>query len=216
MAACTSQPPDKGDTCVLTAGHKGMHVGSRGTAWGSIPDVEPVVLARDPQVERMVGVAYHGDTPFDVPYISEVLPGQLWQGGCTNGLVLPTFIRHLVSLYPWEQYTVVHELASVLTVPWYDGDLPDMGLLRAVAHWVAACMEDGPALVHCQAGLNRSSLVAAAALMAAKGMEGSEAVYLLRQKRSEACLCNTAFHDWLVSPAARQLLWPTQAPAPAS
>jgi protein-tyrosine phosphatase len=211
VAACNSQPPDKGDTCVLTAGHSGMHVGGRGTAWGNAqPQVQ---LATDPLVERMVGRAYHGDTPFDVPYMSEIIEGQLWQGGCTTGLVLPKFIRHVVSLYPWEAYVLQHDLVSMLAVPWLDGDLPNLQLLRAVAHWVAACMEDGPVLVHCQAGLNRSSLVAAAALIAAKGMEGSEAVYLLRGKRSEACLCNMDFYEWVVSPAARQLLWPMQAAA---
>jgi len=35
----------------------------------------------DPRVQRMQGVAYHGNTPFDVPYISKITDG-LYQGGC--------------------------------------------------------------------------------------------------------------------------------------
>ena len=59
----------------------------------------------------MVGVSAHGLQPFDVPFISEIVP-DLWLGGCEDDLVLPEFIAHLVSLYPWERYTVDHELDS--------------------------------------------------------------------------------------------------------
>lgn len=207
-AQCTSTNGD--DVCVLAPGHKGMHLGKYGTAWGSTPagpllaDAGP---STNPLTERMVGRAYHGDTPFDVPYMSEILPG-FWQGGCRNGLVLPSFIEHVVSLYPWEQYTVEHQLKSYTLHWWQDGDeVVDPGLLRAVAMWVGHCLEDGPTLVHCQAGLNRSSLLAAAVLVYAKGMEPSAAIYALREARSPACLCNPYFYEWLLTPAARELLW---------
>jgi protein-tyrosine phosphatase len=51
-------------------------------------------------------------------------------------------------------------------------------------------------LVHCQAGLNRSGVVVARALMA-DGMSAVEAVSLIRERRSPACLCNPAFERWL-------------------
>lgn len=150
----------------------------------------------DPREQRMVGIARHGDTPFDVPFISQI-DGNLWQGGCTNGLVLPPFIDHLVSLYPWEAYTVRHELQSALTVRQFDS-LEDENTeqLYGIARWINTCRADGPTLVHCQAGLNRSSRVAALALIL-DGMAPDAAVALLREKRSPAVLCNPAFEAWV-------------------
>lgn len=151
----------------------------------------------DPREQRMRGTAIHGNTPFDVPYISEVTDN-LWQGGCTNGLMLPPHIDHLVSLYPWERYTRRHELKSNLSVRLYDSvDGFDPDQFVALAQWVNVCRRSGPVLVHCQAGLNRSGLVAGLALVL-DGMAPSEAVALLREKRSPAVLCNPVFAAWLL------------------
>jgi protein-tyrosine phosphatase len=155
-----------------------------------------IPLAVDPTQQRMVGIAAHGNTPFDVPFISEIAPN-LWQGGCQNGLVLPPTIEHLISLYPWETYTVTHELNSSTVVRMYDSLDQGMGQVTALAAWVNACAEDGPTLVHCQAGLNRSSLVVARALML-RGLPSGDAIALIRERRSPACLCNTAFTAHLV------------------
>ncbi len=147
----------------------------------------------------MVGIARHGNTPFDVPFISQI-DGNLWQGGCEDGLVLPTFIKHLISLYPWEAYTVGHQLSSALEVRMYDSEDQAFDQVDAIAAWVKSCMADGPVLLHCQAGLNRSSLVAGRVLMM-NGMEGWQAIKLLRERRSPACLCNPSFERWLRSAA---------------
>jgi protein-tyrosine phosphatase len=149
----------------------------------------------DPTRQRMTGVTYHGDTPFDVPFVTEIAPN-LWQGGCRKGLMLPRFFRHVVSLYPWEQYKVKHELDSAFTIRAYDSLEQGTAFVPALATWVNACRETGPVLVHCQAGLNRSSLVTAMALIQ-EGSSGDEAIALIREKRSPACLCNPAFEAWL-------------------
>lgn len=73
----------------------------------------------DPQRQHMVGISAHGYQRFDVPFISEVLP-DLWLGGCEDGLILPAFISNLVSLSPWETYTVRHELRRTLEVRMLD------------------------------------------------------------------------------------------------
>jgi protein-tyrosine phosphatase len=151
----------------------------------------------DPTQQRMVGRATHGNTPFDVPYISQITD-DLWTGGCTSGLILPAGVVHVVSLYPWEAYTVLHEVRSVLSVVMYDSEDQGFAQVDAIAAWVNVCREDGPTLVHCQAGLNRSGLVAARALTLG-GLSGAEAVALLREKRSPAVLCNRSFEDWLVA-----------------
>ncbi|WKW85907.1 PTPc tyrosine phosphatase [Gordonia Phage PhinkBoden] len=160
-------------------------------------DIDPtrIDIEVNPLEQRMKGYAVHGNTPFDVPYMSEIVPG-LWQGGCEDGLILPAGIKHVVSLYPWEKYTVQHALSSFLEVRMHDSLTQAFDQVDAIAAWVNICRADGPTLVHCQAGLNRSSLVAARALTLS-GWEPDEAIALIRKQRSPACLCNYAFEDWL-------------------
>lgn len=160
-------------------------------------DPTRIDLAVDPQRQRLVGISAHGLLPFDVPFVSEILP-DLWLGGCEDGLVLPTFVEHLVSLYPWEQYTVRHELASSLQVRMYDSVDQAFHQVDGIAAWVNECRATGPTLVHCQAGLNRSSLVVGRALVL-DGMDPVEAIALLREKRSPVCLSNPSFERWLLS-----------------
>lgn len=164
------------------------------------PDVDPTAIdiEFDPTQQRMTGVAFHGHTPFDVPYISEIAPN-LWQGGCRDGLILPEFIKHLVSLYPWERYEYAHDIDSAMNVRMYDSLDQGFEQVDALAGWVNACRKSGPVLVHCQAGLNRSSLVAARALVLSGETDPAGAVALLREKRSPACLCNPAFENWILT-----------------
>lgn len=152
-------------------------------------------LANDPLTQRLAGPTHYG-VDFDVPYLSHVT-GNLWQGGCANGLILPEQIEHVVSLYPWETYTVTHQVKSMLSLIMYDSTDQAFGQVESIARWVAARMEDGPTLVHCQAGLNRSGLVAAVALIVT-GMDPADAIALLRAQRANpdgtsAVLCNPAF-----------------------
>lgn len=152
---------------------------------------------RDPTLIRMSGVATHGMTPFDVPFISEIAPN-LWQGGCQNGLQLPQFIKHIVSLYPWEKYHITHDMDSQIYVKMFDSVDQSYEQVETLAKWINICRQTAPVLIHCQAGLNRSSLVATRALML-DGMTSSEAIDLIREKRSPACLCNPAFEEYLRS-----------------
>jgi protein-tyrosine phosphatase len=144
----------------------------------------------------MIGYTAHKGMSFDVPFMSEVAEN-LWQGGCTDGLVLPKYIKHLVSLYPWEAYSVEHELETYMAVRMYDSLDQATDQILDIARWINSCRKTGPVLVHCQAGLNRSSLVAGTALVMNGEVTGRQAVKLLREKRSPACLCNQAFEDWL-------------------
>lgn len=160
-------------------------------------DPTAIDIRFDPRHQRMSGTSFHGNKNFDVPYISEVVGAEnLWQGGCTNFLRLPGHIEHLVSLYPWEQYDVEHDLDSRLEVRMYDSidHGPDMVQVERLADWVNACRRQGPTLVHCQAGLNRSGLVAAIALLRdGTKRTPQEAIDLLRSSRSPAVLCNPLF-----------------------
>ena len=163
-------------------------------------DPTAIPIQFDPRAQRMTGVTAHGDVPFDVPFISQI-DDTLWVGGCTDGLILPRDIEHLVSLYPWESYRQSGELKSLLCVRMYDSLDQALDQVKAISAWVNSCRADGPTLVHCQAGLNRSNLVAATALILA-GATPTEAIETLREKRSPAVLCNTAFARWLLEEAA--------------
>jgi protein-tyrosine phosphatase len=166
-------------------------------------------VQNNPLTAHMHGYTVHGNKYFDVPYMSEIA-GNLWQGGCISGLILPLNVRHVISLYPWEAYTVRHELLSYMQVQMYDSTDQAVDQVEVLSDWVNICRNTGPVLVHCQAGLNRSSLIAARALMKqpqessgyrqqSLSLRADEAIALLREKRSPACLCNPAFEEFLRS-----------------
>lgn len=161
-----------------------------------LPDYTAIPMQVDPHQQRMRGSAVHGNTPFDVPFISHI-EGNLYIGGCRKGLVLPDHILHVVSLYPWESYAVEHGLHSQTAVVMYDdADTPVPSEVLDVAEWAASRVLRGPTLIHCQAGLNRSGLVGALVLML-NGRTPQQAIDLIRQRRSPACLCNKAFVNYL-------------------
>lgn len=162
-------------------------------------DPTAIPLRLDPRERRMVGIAVHGNTPFDVPYISHIV-FNLWTGGCADDLMLPTRFKHIISLYPWERYRIKHKIISESYNYMYDSDDPeDMNTtaLKRISDFAYACMMDGPTLVHCQAGLNRSALIGALVLMR-RGRTAQKAIALLREQRSPAVLCNPLFERWLL------------------
>lgn len=164
----------------------------------STEDPTAIALRVDPFHERMIGTTYHGNIEFDVPYMTEIADN-LWQGGCDARLRLPEFIENVVNLYPGVQYRIKHRLHSELKVRMYDDINQGLDGVIALAHWVNSCRAQGPTLVHCQAGLNRSSLIVGTALILGDGMSASQAVEHIRTTRSPACLCNTAFEQFLHS-----------------
>lgn len=134
------------------------------------------------------------DQPFSMPIITQV-DGNLWQGGCPAP-ELPDYFKHVLNLYPWEGYRYAAG-TEVRTERLYDStEVPSAFLLEGLAIWVNERRKDGPTLVHCQAGLNRSALVTGLALIRS-GMKAADAVALLR-KRSPMVLCNKAFEQWLL------------------
>lgn len=164
-------------------------------------DPTRIDIRTDPLTKRMAGYTAHKGIKFDVPYMTEILPG-LWQGGCEDGLVLPQNIQHVVSLYQWEAYRLNRkgQVKTYTTVFMYDStEHPiDGNYVLKLAEMVNVCRETGETLVHCQAGLNRSSLIVALALMIGPEQLTAEmAIDLLRQKRGSAVLCNDAFVDFL-------------------
>jgi protein-tyrosine phosphatase len=70
-----------------------------------------------------------------------------------------------------------------------------------VSRWAFERWQSGEqVLIRCQAGLNRSGLVTALALMHA-GYEPGDAIRQIRQQRSQMALFNDHFVTWLVEQA---------------
>lgn len=153
-------------------------------------------MEADVTSHHIEGIAREGDTPFSCPLISQI-DGNLWQGGCRNGVSLGGRFQHVISLYPWEIYDPGGDLDSFTAVRLYDGPVvPDEKQLYTLARWINVCVDHGPTLVHCQAGLNRSGLLAALSLIL-RGWTAEDAVRKLRDTRSPAVLCNRRFVAWL-------------------
>ena len=156
-----------------------------------------VVLADDFSRHRIKGEVHQappGVSPFiDVPLVTHV-DGNLYQGGCLDGVQLPDGFEFVISLYPWEKYRLP-EGCQRWEYKMYDSLAQSTEQVDEIADWAVECCSAGPTLVHCQAGLNRSGLVAARALTL-MGHSGVEAIALLRQ-RSPLVLCNKTFENWI-------------------
>jgi hypothetical protein len=159
-------------------------------------DADAFSIDADLTSHHIEGIAREGNTPFSCSLISHV-EGNLWQGGCRGGINLRGKFKHIVSLYPWECYNPGAELDSFTEVRLYDGPVvPDEAQLFSLALWINVCVTTGPTLVHCQAGLNRSGLLAGLSLVL-RGWTAEAAITQLRAQRSPAVLCNKTFEKWL-------------------
>jgi protein-tyrosine phosphatase len=141
------------------------------------------------------GIARMGNKPFRVTLFSHI-KDNLYTGGCPVQEA-PEVFKFIVCLYPWEPYEI-HDHQMQTSIKLYDhGETPDVETVYILARHVLECCKAGPTLVHCQAGLNRSALVAGLSLILG-GMDPAEAIKLLREKRCDAVLCNAHFERWLL------------------
>lgn len=168
-------------------------------------DPTAIPIFMDGKEPRIHGETNYGPA-FDCPLITPVT-SKLWQGGCMTGLTLAPRFYHVISLYPWERYKFQRaRMDTEVYVYMYDSRDQGFEQVDALARLVNVCrQQEGDTLVHCQAGLNRSSLVIARALwldgrsegdgIIVPGIHGSgdDIVEMLRQKRSPAVLCNPSF-----------------------
>ena len=166
-----------------------------------LPDFDPTAYAlggdptlTDPRARRLNAFANFGRRyRLRMPFMTQVTDN-LWQGGVEPGLILPDFVDFTLSLFPWTEYEFEHELKERVTVEMYDSEEQTFDQVAELADWVNRRRQEGTVLVNCQAGLNRSSLVIATALIASGEVRtGQEAIDLIRARRDPACLCNPAF-----------------------
>jgi protein-tyrosine phosphatase len=154
-------------------------------------------LTADFDSHHIEGYAVTGDyVHFSVPLVSHIV-GNLWTGGCIDGVRLSDDYVYVLSLYPWQRYKLGPS-TKWFTYAMNDGEqVPKRDEMEALADFVIQCTSKGKTLVHCQAGLNRSALVAGLALVISKVATADEAIGLLRERRAKQVLCNPAFERWL-------------------
>ncbi len=124
--------------------------------------------------------------------------GELWQGGS------PTKIGKQWDVLVGLEHAPTRQISSRLKFEgihiWHPIDdmfVPDGHAIRSIASLVADRVEIGDrVLVHCTAGLNRSGIVSARAMMWL-GYSAKESIDLLRKRRSKQALCNSNFVRWL-------------------
>jgi protein-tyrosine phosphatase len=86
---------------------------------------------------------------------------------------------------------------EVVIRPFNDGAVPDEEMLHDLAQRVLKATRKGKTLVHCQAGINRSSLIVALALVH-DGMAPKDAIAHLKKQRGTMVLSNPHFVEWLL------------------
>jgi hypothetical protein len=142
----------------------------------------------------------------------EILPG-LWQGGTEDTDVLGQGkpADHFTADYPFDLVVTLYNDAN--PAPWgteevrfgfFDAALTDAAATTVVrlAHYTFTRWQAGATvLIRCQAGVNRSGLVSALTLMYA-GYSATDAIALLRERRSPFVLSNVEFEWWLLNHAA--------------
>lgn len=140
------------------------------------------------------------DDPYEpVRAWDEIVPG-LWMGG---DLRSPEAFDHVVSLCAIGDAVTPGPEGQTC---WFIDDadeLPDLERLHGLAREVADRVERGEqVLVRCQAGLNRSGLLAGAVL-AELGLDPEDALTRIRDRRGAMALCNPTFASYLLTRGSR-------------
>lgn len=140
---------------------------------------------------------YPSEAYFKLPLVTHA-EDNLWVGGCINGVGLPHDFDVVVSLDAHENYELGPSTVRVV-LPMTDTEQVDRATVLRAVEFAAGALERGSkTLIHSVAGLNRSILVAALALVSLGRRTPRQAVGLLRERRSPVALCNQAFEDFLL------------------
>ncbi|WP_344716875.1 dual specificity protein phosphatase family protein [Gordonia defluvii] len=136
------------------------------------------------------------DGEVEMPVFSQISEN-LWQAGCPqNGLPLPGRFAHVINLAGVPAYRAHHVLMTSTVVDMADSSDQSMDIVDPLARLVADLAATSAVLVNCLAGLNRSGVVVARALMH-RGLTADEAIATVRARRHERALYNEHFVTWL-------------------
>ena len=137
------------------------------------------------------------DGEIEMPVFSQISEN-LWQAGCPqNGIPLPGRFAHVINLAGVPAYRETHVLKTRTVVDMADSPTQSMAIVDPLARLVADLAATGDDVaVHCQAGLNRSGVVVARALMH-RGLTADDAIATVRARRHPKALYNEHFTRWL-------------------
>lgn len=152
----------------------------------------------------------------------EIVEGRLYQSGALDGVDWQTIHDHkidvVVDLHGTLDPGVPTEPNSILYVFWPIEDhpeLPDVRMLDVLTDMAVREILDGhKVLTHCHKGKSRSGMFNAIVAMKLLGIDGRQAVDLVRKGRPEA-LGNASFVAYLESLPAPAALRRTDEPAAA-
>lgn len=148
----------------------------------------------------IMGFAGEGQYYVRTPLFTQ-LTDNLWMGGTPAEMYfLPDMFEAVLNLHVWDYYGYNKLDVEYRAVQMYDSlSMPNMEFVNGLADWVEARLRKGKTtLVHCQAGLNRSGLVAGVVLTRL-GMTPQQALDHMREKRSGAVLCNGFYEEALLN-----------------
>lgn len=155
-------------------------------------------LRADLESEPITGVLRSDGRRIHLPLISHITDN-LYVGGHSDKVDLGDFFTHVFSLYVWGTPYVTHRSTKHDSVRMYDDPTEDTSLVEELVPKVVKALEEGGnVLVHCQAGINRSNLVASLVLRQWKGLTSQEAIDMLRTRRGPIVLANHGFERFLL------------------
>lgn len=106
---------------------------------------------------------------------------------------------------------LLHEHQFIISTYFPDSEVHPLesSFIHGLADMVNTFRSSGPVLVHCEAGLNRSGLICALALMKKESISSDEAIGRLRQMRGYQVLFNKRFCEFLKQnePEFRTNVW---------
>lgn len=138
-----------------------------------------------------------GGVYVNMPLISHI-KDNLYVGGHSGSADLGDFFSHVFSLYVWADRYRTGEGTRHTSFQMLDNINVDVEMVESASDLVIEALnEGGNVLVHCQAGMNRSNLVATRVLMKRYNMTAAAAIDLLRERRHQVVLSNRAFVDYL-------------------
>ena len=203
-STCSSIPAGHGRNLffnvALADGSRLQHIRPTSLKHEEVRELESVV-GGDLSTHYINGRVSDGRT-IRCPLISQI-SGNLWMGGCEDGVRLPDDFDTVVSLYPWEKYLLGPNTVRYEVRMHDSSDVPSWNELKGPVDTALRSLQEGKkTLIHCQAGLNRSGLVTALVLATnpkrAEGKTIEQIIAQLRSRRHSLVLCNTAFENYLL------------------
>ena len=144
--------------------------------------------------EEIHGVLMDG-VEVKMPRYSQI-QGRLWVGGLP-AVQAPREFDFIINLNPGMNYLLHGPQIQVCNLMYDVKGIPSPMLCGKLVALAKSFLRQGPTLIHCREGLNRSPFIAALVLIE-NGMEPAAAVRLLKEKRHPRVFTNECYEQFLL------------------